>query len=128
MPLKVNNLVDQKTYFVSQSSAILYEEKTGIKKQAVNHLLLGDWLKYVGEKHVHKWTTSKGENKSITFAKVRARGYDGWLKLEDFDEERSLEVNFVDIGQGDGCHIVTPDDKVLVIDAGIADNMDRFLS
>jgi beta-lactamase superfamily II metal-dependent hydrolase len=38
-----------------------------------------------------------------------------------------LEVNFVDIGQGDGCFIVTPDDKFILIDAGQGDNMFRFL-
>jgi len=39
-----------------------------------------------------------------------------------------LEVNFVDVAQGDGCHIQTPDDKALLIDAGLEDNMYRFLS
>jgi hypothetical protein len=34
---------------------------------------------------------------------------------------------FVDIGQGDGCLMITPDDKLFVIDAGAGDNMLRFL-
>lgn len=40
---------------------------------------------------------------------------------------RLLELNFVDVGQGDGCFIVTPDDERLLIDAGEGDNMMRFL-
>jgi hypothetical protein len=39
-----------------------------------------------------------------------------------------MEVNFVDIGQGDGCHVVTPDDKHIIVDAGKSDNMVRYLS
>lgn len=126
MSLKVTDLVDQASYFVSRSSVVLKETKTGSGK--INHLLLGDWLKYVGETHVHKWKTKKGINRSATYAKVKCRGDKGWLKLEEFQEDRALEVNFVDIGQGDGCHIVTPDDEIILIDAGIGDNMVRFLS
>ena len=45
-------------------------------------------------------------------------------------------MNFIDIGQGDGCHIVTPDDEVILIDAGEGigftkkggDNMARFIN
>ena len=31
-------------------------------------------------------------------------------------------MNFIDVGQGDGCHIVTPEDEVILIDAGGKDN------
>jgi beta-lactamase superfamily II metal-dependent hydrolase len=86
------------------------------KSKAVNHLLLGDWLRITGA------TTSDG------WVPVRARGDDGWLNADEIGTRRPLEVNFVDIGQGDGCHIVMPDDRVLLIDAGIGDNMIRFLS
>ena len=115
-----------RNYFVSKPSVVLRENKDGSGK--INHLLLGDWLRYKGETHLHKWTTSKGKKKSLLYVKVVCRGDRGWLKIDDFDDERALEVNFVDIGQGDGCHIVTPDDEVLLIDAGEADNMNRFLS
>jgi beta-lactamase superfamily II metal-dependent hydrolase len=43
------------------------------------------------------------------------------------DNKKLLEVYFVDIGQGDGCMIITPDDKFILIDAGEQDNMHRFL-
>lgn len=126
MTLKTTDLIDDESYFVSKSSVVLKETKTGAGK--INHLLLGDWLKYLGEHHLHKWKTKKGENRSATFIKVKCRGDEGWLRIEEIQKERALEVNFVDIGQGDGCHIVTPDDEIMLIDAGQGDNMARFLS
>lgn len=81
----------------------------------LNHLLLGDWVRTTGAE-VNGWFP------------VRARGDDGWLPADVLSLTRPLEINFVDIGQGDGCHIVTPDDRVILIDAGIGDNMARFLS
>jgi beta-lactamase superfamily II metal-dependent hydrolase len=65
--------------------------------------------------------------KDVKYIKVRTRGVDGYLTEDDIQADRILEVNFVDVGQGDGCHIVTPDDKHFIIDAGPSDNMYRFL-
>ncbi len=108
------DLVKGGTYFISTADAVLRAEpKT--KSAPNNHLLFGDWLKYLGEEN-NGW------------AKVRCRGDTGWLRKTWFSPERVLEVNFVDIGQGDGCHIVTPDDEVILIDAGIGDNMFRFIN
>ncbi len=50
-----------------------------------------------------------------------------WIHEEDVQPNRLLEVNFVDIGQGDGCFLVFPDDRRMLIDAGQFDNMYRFL-
>ncbi len=77
-------------------------------------MLWGDWLKHLGP--------TRG-----TWVQVRARGETGWMHEDDIKEERLLEVNFVDIGQGDGCFIVSPKDKFIIIDAGEGDNMYRFL-
>lgn len=101
-------------YFISITDAVLRAQPKK-KSKAKNHLLFGDWLKYLGEEK-NGW------------AKVKCRGDRGWLRKTWFSAERVLEVNFVDIGQGDGCHIVTPDDKVIRIDAGIGDNMFRFIN
>lgn len=42
-------------------------------------------------------------------------------------DERPLEVLFVDVGQGDGCIVVSPetgdDERILVVDAGQHGNM-----
>lgn len=116
MTLQVQDLIDEGTYFVAEPSVVLRATKTG--SGGVNHLLMGDWLEYQGKHHVKKWKTDSGSERSKTYVKVKCRGDQGWLELDEITDERALEVNFVDIGQGDGCHIVTPDDDVLLIDAG----------
>ena len=101
------------TRFAGYPSAVVYD-KPEDKKKAVQHLLWGDWLRL-----------KKGRKEG--YVEVHARGVDGWMKEEDIQKERLLEVAFVDIGQGDGCLLVTPEDKHMVIDAGQEDNMARFL-
>ncbi len=106
-------LSKSKDYFISTPDAVLRTSPGS--RSAENHLILGDWLEWLGE--------TSGE-----WEKVRCRGDVGWLKRDEFSLKRALEVNFVDIGQGDGCHVVTPDDEVILIDAGVGSNMNRFLS
>lgn len=117
-------LIKNKAYFINKKDVVLRIkpiEKTS--KNALNHLILGDYIKYLDE--------TDGE-----WVKVRSRGNNGWIKEEWLTENRLLEINFVDIGQGDGCHIVTPDDELILIDAGegiglsgtSGDNMSRFLN
>ncbi len=84
---------------------------TGIKK--VEHLVGGDWVSVL---------ESQGD-----WRKIYARGALGWVHKRYLREDRLLEVNFVDVGQGDGCFIVTPDDEFILIDAGEEDHMYRFL-
>ena len=108
-------VLDQNTnYFISDIDVVI-RSSSSKQADALNHLLLGDWLRYKGEQ-------------TDDWAKVRSRGVTGWLPKSSFSEKRLLEINFVDIGQGDGCHIVTPDDKIILIDAGEGDNMFRFLN
>jgi beta-lactamase superfamily II metal-dependent hydrolase len=107
-------LVKNRSYYLAVTDAVLRASASS-SAAARNHLIFGDWLKYLGEQD--------GD-----WAKVKCRGNEGWLRQSEFSEKRILEVNFVDIGQGDGCHIVTPDDKIILIDAGEGDNMFRFLN
>lgn len=51
-----------------------------------------------------------------------------WIREHELQDNRCLEVVFVDIGQGDGCFISTPAGKCMVIDAGEANNMCHFLN
>jgi beta-lactamase superfamily II metal-dependent hydrolase len=105
---------DADARYVKVREAFLRSEPD-TKAKSANHLLLGDWLRITGPA-AGGWVP------------VRARGDDGWLEETQIGTKRPLEINFVDIGQGDGCHIVMPDDRVLLIDAGIGDNMVRFLT
>jgi beta-lactamase superfamily II metal-dependent hydrolase len=93
-------------------TAKVYKNK-GDKKN-IHELLWGDWVKVTGAK-------------SGGWYPVRVRGVSGWMKAGDLGKERLLEIVFVDVGQGDGSLIVTPKDKHMVVDAGISDNMYRFL-
>jgi beta-lactamase superfamily II metal-dependent hydrolase len=49
------------------------------------------------------------------------------MRKRDFQQKRILEIYFVDVAQGDGCLIITPEDKFLLIDAGEGRNMAAFL-
>ncbi|MCA9468070.1 MAG: hypothetical protein KC643_21865 [Nitrospira sp.] len=107
--------------FAAYPSAVVYNQPgTTATQNAVQHLLWGDWLS-LSKKKDGSWETDG------PWFRVRARGKSGWIHQDDFTKDRLLEVNFVDIGQGDGCLIVTPKDEFIVIDAGEKDNMYRFL-
>lgn len=100
------------------------DKKTKKKKfSRVKELLFGDYLRPLLKDGQYETRTVKGE----TYIKVRARGRQGYIQADQIQPNRILEVNFVDIGQGDGMHLVTPDDKHFIIDAGQHDNMYRFL-
>ncbi len=114
----------EKVYFLSVRDEVLRKDpKKSTRGNAINHLILGDVLHFLDE--------TDGE-----WAKFHCRRSSGWLKTEWITDQRLLEVNFVDIGQGDGCHVITPDNEALLIDAGEglgfdgkgADNMLRFMN
>ena len=103
--------------YAAYPSAVAYKEKVaGARKgkKPVQQVIWGDWIRIL--------------KKDGDWRQVRARGETGWMHKDDLQDERLLEVNFVDVGQGDGCHVVTPKDKHLLIDAGEGDNMYRFLN
>jgi beta-lactamase superfamily II metal-dependent hydrolase len=89
------------------------EPPQGLK--ARKQLLWGDELKVVRA------------SRDGRYLEVLVRNVRGWIAAEQTQESRLLEVVFVDIGQGDGALVVTPDNKRYLIDAGKGDNMLRFL-
>lgn len=83
------------------------------------------------------------------FLQVRAERDDGWLEIDwaprsptkrqtlyihrdDTDATRPLEIIFVDVGQGDGAVLISPErgaqEHITVVDAGEGRNMHAFLS
>lgn len=93
------------TKYVRKDTAKFYK-KTGDEMQAFTELLWGDrvWLE--------DDTTTDG------YVKARARGLVGWVKSADLGDEALLELYFVDVGQGDGVLICTPDGRHILIDGG----------
>lgn len=103
--------------FCSYPDGVIYKEKGGVGKTngktSLTQLIFGDHL-YV-------------DGNDGDWLRVFSRGVNGWIHESEIQDERILEINFVDVGQGDGVHVVTPDDKAMIIDAGEKDNMYRFL-
>ncbi len=50
--------------------------------------------------------------------KARVRGLTGYVNAGDIGPDALLELYFIDVGQGDGVLIVTPDRKHILIDGG----------
>lgn len=88
--------------YISTVTAPLYETATGNKK--LLELLWGDHLTVL-EEHTSRF-------------KVRARGKIGYVHTSMIGDESLLEIYFIDVGQGDGVLIRTPDDRHIMIDGG----------
>lgn len=58
-------------------------------------------------------------------ARVRARTREGFLATADLMDEGLLELYMIDVGQGDGVLVRTPDDRWHLVDAGVA-NRDQM--
>jgi len=97
---------------------VVYLYDAGHLKSKKKQLLWGDWLR-IGQDIDGDWSEVKWGKE--TFA----------IKKEDYQEERILEMIFLDVGQGDGCILTTPligsKEKIMIIDAGSGDNMKGYL-
>ena len=88
--------------YLSTDTAPLYLAATGSKK--LLNLLWGDQVTLL----------ETGAPRS----KVRARGKTGFVTNSALGDESLLEVYFIDVGQGDGVLIRTPDGRHIMIDGG----------
>lgn len=97
----------------------------GTKKlKWVKHLIFGDWI---GLNLGPDGQPVYEVHNNIQYVNVRGRNCSGLIEPHEIQPNRILELNFVDVGQGDGCHVVTPENKHYIIDAGASDNMFRYL-
>jgi len=98
----------------------LYESDKDTKFRQV---LWGDFLNVAGE-DPDGWLR-------VTWAPNSPAAREVFIPKADTVETRPLEVIFVDVGQGDGAVLITPErdanERIVVIDAGERDNMRRFL-
>jgi hypothetical protein len=88
--------------YVKTDTTTLFETATGSDR--ILDLLWGD--------RVRTSTKSRGRTK------VKSRGKEGWVRTGDLGTESLLEVYFIDVGQGDGVLIRTPDHRHILIDGG----------
>ena len=93
------------------------------RKTKVRQILWGDWLKVDGEE-------ADGWLRIVWSPKTNPRML--FIPKADTVANRPLEIVFLDVGQGDGAVLITPEtghrEGVIVIDAGEGDNMERFLN
>jgi hypothetical protein len=89
------------TDYVSASSTDLFTAPGG---KRILSLLWGDRVRTHGATGAHM--------------KVDARGKTGFVKKADLGGQSLLEVYFIDVGQGDGVLIRTPDHRHVLIDGG----------
>lgn len=94
------------------------------RKTKARQVLWGDWLSVEGEEP-DGWLRIRWAPKSSTAETL-------YIHKDDTQETRPLEIVFLDVGQGDGSVLITPEtgahEGIIVIDAGKSDNMKRFLA
>lgn len=92
--------------YLSKDTSPLYREAVG--KELITELLWGDRLLIV------EAAGAGGDGRH----KVRARGRTGYVEQDAVGDESLLEIYFIDVGQGDGVLVRTPDHRHIMIDGG----------
>lgn len=101
--------------YCAYPSAFIYDPaNTESKDNRVKHLFWGDTVVCEGP--------AQGG-----WVKVKSRDVPGWMRESDLQPDPLLDIIFLDVGQGDSCLIVTPEDDKIIIDAGQEDNLLRYL-
>src|SRR5690606_22690485 len=95
----------QPQFFAGSPAPFLLDAPPPARGKRKQQLLWGDHVTLLGEE-------------SGDWVKVRGRNSIGWIQRSQLQQERLLEINWVDVGQGDGIFIVTPGDERILIDAG----------
>lgn len=93
-----------KLRYLAKDTSPLYAEATG--NERIMELLWGDHLKI------------EAEGEAGGRIKVSARDRSGYVDAEAVGDESLLELYFIDVGQGDGVLVRTPDNRHIMIDGG----------
>lgn len=107
--------------------AVYLHDDTGDK---VRQVLWGDWLRLDEDAEAAASPNSKWRTVLWAWNNPEKRQR---LKIlrEHTSDTRPLEIIFVDVGQGDGAVLITPErgqrERIMVIDAGKGDHMREFL-
>ena len=90
-----------------------------ITRKRAKQLLWGDWVRVTGADKKKGWSKVKFGRKTYL------------MRDTDMQDERVLEIIFLDVGQGDGCILTEPgsheDPRIVVVDAGVRSNMSGFI-
>jgi beta-lactamase superfamily II metal-dependent hydrolase len=93
----------------------------------VRHVLWGDWL-WIDDS---KPDTDPIWRHVVWSPNNPAKRRQLRVKRDHTTKERPLEIVFVDVGQGDGAVLITPErnekERIIVVDAGKGDEMGKFL-
>jgi len=105
----------------------LYREE-GSKLKKAKQVLWGDWLCI----DPTKGKKIKGKDYLAVIWGPKSDDPQTYYILEEHtDKKRPMELIFLDVGQGDGCVLITPErnqnERIMIIDAGKGDNMNNFL-
>ncbi len=71
--------------------------------------------------------TLPGNAPTVGYTPIRYRGRDGEMKEPDLVNKRSLEMYFLDVGQGDAAFVVTPNNTKILVDGGLRDRALGFI-
>lgn len=94
----------QSIKYVNEDTTPLFLKNDGEK--VIAQLLWGDRVKI------------KTASRNTDLVKVSARGREGYVNKTHLSDKPLLELYFIDVGQGDGILIKTPDEKHIMIDGG----------
>jgi beta-lactamase superfamily II metal-dependent hydrolase len=92
----------------------IFKSRSG--SNGVANVFLGEWMRLLDK-----------ENSTAGRLHVRFRGGEGYVNFADLTRNRCLEIFFIDVSQGDGILIQTPDDRRILIDAGESDDAHEFI-
>lgn len=100
--------------YAARALVKVFKNRSGGK--GVANLFLGEWMKVMDE-----------QISATSRVHVRYRGGEGYVEPADLTRNRHLEIFFIDVSQGDGILIQTPEDRRILIDAGESDDAHEFI-